>query len=259
MQNIKTNRARHSVSRMAHGFLATCFAVIIMIATGCDSSSHRSSTTEVPQTDVGSGFLTNITAALSKGRYTLNNPWTQADLDFENISATITYQDIDGVGQWVRPFTTMEVEYEVRRRQCEEDYNKLYAPGTSIGRTFTDRRCYPTLEEANNLDGIPDPTLQRYGYYCGGGYPPFGAFTNKAPEPLDAVDYCCRLHDDTTWTGRGISSNECGIVMCLRQATVKGLAALPPNAEESRQHWYDGAASLCPGNQSNDARVPVGE
>lgn len=238
------------------------------------------------------GFLPTMAASLAKGRFTLNNPWTRADLEYEQIYCEsgavgqcfdldpdlLAYESIPGVWQWVRPYTTTITEYEARRRQCEQDYNELYDadtwenPVTGWTYHFQDRKCYPTLQLANNLQEstVGDPAaqqvLQRYGYYCGGG---FGAqtatFGSDAPEPLDGVDYCCRLHDDQVWRYEGKKeSNECGIAMCLRQATVKGIAALPPDVEEARQHWYGegavgGATYLCPGNQSDDAPAPVGE
>lgn len=221
------------------------------------------------------GTKTVLIAALSKGRFTLNNLWTQGDLDYEDISATIGFQTIDGLNKWVRPYTLLIVEYQAKRRQCVEDYNLLHPPGSytspdKVGGktyTFTDRKCYPKLEWVYDLDssGIDpiDPVaaqaLNRYGYYCGGGYPGGNMYTfdKHAPEPLDGVDYCCRLHDAGTWNKRGTFSNECGIAMCLRQTSVEGLAALPTDTEEARQYWYGGAASACPGNQSNDAPAPA--
>ncbi|MFN2348410.1 MAG: PKD domain-containing protein [Thioalkalivibrio sp.] len=264
------------------------FRFTLVVNDGELSSSAAAVTVTVRATRPG--FLPTMAAALAKGRFTLNNPWTRADLEFEQIYCEsggggscfdldpdlLAYESITGVWQWVRPYTTMITEYEARRRQCEQDYELLYEPGTYESTlrdyNFQDRKCYPTLQVANNLQEsrIGDPeaqqVLQRYGYYCGGG---FGAqtatFGSNAPEPLDAVDYCCRLHDDQTWNIAGKTfSNECGIAMCLRQATVKGIAALPSDVEQARQHWYGdgifgGAAFLCPGDQSNDARAPVGE
>jgi hypothetical protein len=113
--------------------------------------------------------------------------------------------------------------------------------------------CYPTNQGALiRFNG-------RYGYYCGKDFPAeLGAFWNQMPEPLDGVDYCCRLHDETVWSDAGYS-NECGIVMCLSKAS--GLPAnvmqLLPDVEEARQYWYKGAASICSGNQYNDAPPPT--
>ena len=219
-----------------------------------------------------SGFVSTVAALLSKGHFSMNNPWTQADLDYENISAEINYQGIINThppGRVIAHTTLME-EYLARRRQCEEDYQSLY-PGSSwtvkedsgivTDYHFTDRKCYPTLQQANALEEkivgpIAQQVLQRYGYYCGAGFPPgYGPFYIYAPEPIDSVDYCCRLHDAQTWANLGSHSNECGIVMCLYHATVwpDGLQNQLADVEESRQHWYSGAATLCPGNQSNNA------
>ena len=222
------------------------------------------------------GFITTIGALLSKGHFTMNNPWTQDDLDYENIRATIDYQTIVNSkprGR-VTAHTTLMEEYLARRRQCEEDYQSFYPrasftlvedSGLVKDYHFTDRKCYPSLQEANALEEviegpIAQQVLERYGYYCGGGFPDgFGPFSVNAPEPLDSVDYCCRLHDAGTWAGHGRSSNECGMVMCLYHATVwpSGLEAQLEDSETSRQHWHDGAATACPNNgllgQSNDA------
>jgi hypothetical protein len=219
-----------------------------------------------------SGFVSTAAALLSKGHFSMNNPWTQADLDYENITAAINYQGIVNThppGRIIARTTLME-EYLARRRQCEEDYKSLYPPtswsvqeenGIAKDYHFTDRKCYPKLQEANALEEkiegpIAKQVLQRYGYYCGAGFPDgYGPFYINAPEPIDSVDYCCRLHDAQTWANLGDHSNECGMVMCLYHATVwpDGIQSQLADVEESRQHWYGGAATACPGNQSNNA------
>jgi hypothetical protein len=219
-----------------------------------------------------SGFVSTVAALLSKGHFSMNNPWTQDDLNYENITAEINYQGIVNThprGRVIAHTTLME-EYLARRRQCEEDYQSLY-PRTSFSVQedggiakdyhFTDRKCYPTLQEANALEEriegpIAQQVLERYGYYCGGGFPDgYGPFDINAPQPIDGVDYCCRLHDAQTWANLGRRSNECGMVMCLYHATVwpGGLETQLADVEESRQHWYGGAATACPWNQSNNA------
>jgi hypothetical protein len=261
---------------MANALMVVCFSLVLLL-TSCGGNEE---TTTLPapasQAATSVGFLSTMTASLSQGQFTLNNPWSQADLNYENISATIGYQavvDSKPDGQ-VRPYTTLVQQYWAKRRQCEEDYNTFLPSGSFDGllRTyhFTDRKCYPTHEWVNGLqestlgDELANQVLYRYGYYCGGGYPNFGPFDPAAPEPLDSVDYCCRLHDAQTWANRGDYSNECGMAMCLRQATAlpDGVWAQLPDVEEARQHWYGngafgGAAYACPGNQSNDAPPPT--
>ncbi len=253
-------------------------AFSLMVSDGAGASSIDAVSVNVAaatplQSD---SFVSTVAAALARGRFTTNEPWTQSVLNFENISATIDYQSV--VRAWppgrVVPYTTLMEEYLARRRQCTEDYNNLY-PRTSWSNPilsnwtyhFQDRKCYPKLEIANALEEstFGDPAaaqvLQRYGYYCGAGFPDgYSPFALNAPEPLDGVDYCCRHHDAGTWANRGESSNECGIAMCLRQAGLwpAGLETELVDVEESRQHWYGdgiagGASFLCPGNQSNSA------
>ena len=224
-------------------------------------------------------FLATVSAALSEGQLTLNNRWTQADLDFENIRAAISYEGLDQPAGRVRPYTTLVQEYRARRQQCEEDFHKFYPPTVynvpSVGATYTvqDRRCYPTLTDRPYFfdgppiipGGIADRVLKRYGYYSGGGFPPFptsntSRFRDGTPEPLDGVDYCSRLHDQEAWAGDvGAGPNECGILMCLYKASglPADVTARLPDVEVARQYWYDGAANACGGNQSNNAPPPI--
>jgi hypothetical protein len=224
-------------------------------------------------------FVSITSAALAEGQFTFNNPWTQADLTYENIDATIGYDSVKNAhpAGRVDSFTTLMTQYRERRAQCERDYTTFFARGSFTSFLyendpyyFRDRRCYPTLQTAANLEQTTtgDPfaaqVLQRYGYYCGGGYPPYGAFGAGSPEPLDGVDYCCRLHDEQIWEGRGDYSNECGIAMCLRQATAMpaGVWNALTSVEEARTHWYGsgafgGASYACPGNQTNTLPPPA--
>lgn len=224
------------------------------------------------------GFASTMAAAVAAGQFTFNNPWTQGDLNYENIDATIGYDNVrnaNAAGR-VDSFTTLVSQYQARRSQCEADYQKRYPrsswtnPLTSWTYHFTDHVCYPTLRTAGGMDNTTDgdpaaqQVLQRYGYYCGAGYPDYGAFNAGSPEPLDGVDYCCRLHDAGAWNGRGDYSNECGILMCLAKVTAmpSTLWAELGDVEEARQHWYGqgafgGASFLCPGNQSDDAGPPI--
>jgi len=242
------------------------------------SSTSAPDTVSIRVTGTGplaqDGFTTTLAAATSKGRFTFNNPWTAQDLADENMSPDLNYQSIVNIHPpgLYRAYTTLMETYLARRRQCEQDYNTFYAPVTwtpPLGDrtyTFRDRKCYPKLELANELDKSPalfptdNQTLQRYGYYCGGGYPELPPLSADAPEPIDGVDYCCRLHDANAWSRYGDSGNECGIAMCLRQGSMypAGLDSQLADVLESRSHWYGdgalaGAAIACPGVQSNNA------
>jgi hypothetical protein len=239
--------------RAGYALSALGLCVVLVVTHGCSSreTSAPSSSSAPPssQPSADDDFLPTVTAALSEGQLTLNNRWTQADLDFEEITLPISYE---GAGQpvgRVRSYTTLVQQYRVRRKQCEEDANVLNPNGEPT--------CYPTLVEAIN------PINSRYGYYCGGGFPAGGAFFNGTPEPLDGVDYCCRLHDEQVW-GQGtvvpfFPPSECGIAMCLSKASGSpaNVIARLPDVEAARQYWYDGAAALCGGNQSNDAQPPT--
>ena len=276
METLKINLVKCPSRGMSNALLVTwCFLVLLL--TACGGNEEPTPSPELaPQVTSSVGFLSTMTATLSQGQFTLNNPWTQAELNSENIDATISYQDVvnSKPNGRVRPYTTLVQQYWAKRRQCEEDYNSFLAPGTFDGllRTyhFTDRKCYPRHEWVNGLqestfgDELAQQVLYRYGYYCGGGYPNYGPFDPDAPEPLDSVDYCCRLHDAQTWANRGDYSNECGMAMCLRKASAlpEGVWAQLADIEEARQHWYGngvfgGAAYACPGNQSNDAPPPT--
>jgi hypothetical protein len=253
-----------------------CFLFALWL-TSCDSghsTNQDNSGTQPATSATPSSTVVLISAfANAEGRFTLNRPWTQADLNTEHITATINYDSF--LSDRVHAYTTLMTQYQVKRRKCEQDYNNFYDPSTFttpiIGSTyhFQDRKCYPTNQWVYGLqESTTDPfathVLYRYGYYCGAGYPPIAPYATNAPEPIDGVDYCCRLHDAQTWAGRGDYSNECGIAMCLRQASQfpTGLWAQLPDVEQARQYWYGngafgGAAYLCPGNQSNDAPPPI--
>lgn len=218
--------------------------------------------------------MPTLLAALSEGQLTLNNVWTQADLDDENIDLSIRYQGQNQPEGRVRSYTTLVQQYRVRRKQCEADAQEFYPRQTldlSVLGTyhFRDRKCYPQqTDEPHGLEeNFVRPgakrVLARYGYYCGAGISPFSAFGAGAPEPLDGVDYCCRLHDAQAWNQTDDvfdRSNECGIAMCLAKAT--GLPAnvldRMPDVKVARDYWYGGAATACGGNQTNDPPVKPG-
>lgn len=257
--------------------ICAVFGLWLTSCGGSDPASSENNTGTGTTIFVGPSSTAVLIASVAyKQVLSLNNPWTQNDLDYENISTTIDYQQVvdshpDGR---VRPYVTLMQQYRAKRRKCEEDYNAFYPPGSFDGllRTyhFTDRKCYPTHEWVNGLqestfgDELANQVLYRYGYYCGGGYPPIDPFGVYAPEPIDSVDYCCRLHDAQIWANRGNYSNECGMAMCLSKASglPSSVMAQFPDVEVARQHWYGngafgGAAYACPGNQSNDAPPPT--
>jgi len=198
-------------------------------------------------------------AALSQGWLTVNNPWTQADLDRLDIRTPVNSNGVNQPSGRVGRYTTTVSQYRAKRRQCEEDSNTQHSNG--------EPKCYPTLQPAQiAFNG-------RYGYYCGASFPPVAPFRTETsaqtgmvsdigPAPMDGVDYCCRLHDAQVWGAESLSDpngfpNECGILMCLSQATGSpGVMASLPDVEAARQYWYDGAALICPGNQANDAPPP---
>lgn len=277
MRTAMTCSEHRPAPSVGYALLGVCFAVVLMLTAGCSSGGSGSTptATPAPQAVASDGYLSTLTAALSQGQFTLNNPWTQADLDDENIRESIGYQQtIDGhpAGQ-VRPYTTLVQQYRARRKQCERDSSSLLTPGSyNTVYTFQDRKCYPTQTQWPNDFAAPvdpitgkfvvDPAsavvLARYGYYCGAGYPNFTPFADKAPEPLDSVDYCCRLHDAAVW-GTTTAAHACGMVMCLSKASgwPANVMTQMPDVETARQYWYDAAATLCGGNQSNDAPPPV--
>lgn len=238
---------RHMLQDVAHMSRFVCFSIFLMLLAGCNDSNDTAALSKSPTTQAADdgGFLSTITAALSEGQFTVNNPWTQADLDDQEIGS-LGYQhtvDLQPLGR-VGPYTTLIQQYRAKRAQCQKDAQVLNAND--------EPSCYPTNQ------GAVIAFNGRYGYYCGKEFPAgLGAFWNQMPEPLDGVDYCCRLHDEEVW-GKAGYSDECGIVMCLSKAS--GLPAnvmqLLPDVEEARQYWYDGARTICGGNQYNDAPQP---
>lgn len=212
----------------------------------------------VPLDKIPISLRTFVASVLSKGRFTINSTWSN---EGNTLGINADYQG--------KPYISTVIEYEEAKRQCYKDYNfikdsgKFDSPTGYEQYTFKDRKCYPKLELANELDPNPPifdeagrQILHRYGYYCGGG---FGADHNE--EPLDGVDYCCKLHDEGAWGGQGeIGRNECGIAMCLSVVTVFGTSSLPADVEEARQHWYgggsDGGAALICRSESPDSGLP---
>jgi len=263
--------------RVGHTLPVVGLCVVLVVMAGCpsreDSTPSNSSAPSSSQASADDDFLPTVTAALSEGQLTLNNRWTQADLDSANITAPISYEgDRPFPPGRVRSYTTLVQQYRARLKQCIEDANNLYPPQTVTVYHFQDRKCYPTLtypphglqEPTAVLDADPvaGPVLHRYGYYCGAGFPPtpLAAFQYGAPEPLDGVDYCCRLHDNQTWGQFTPLSHpsECGIAMCLSKASglPADVIARLQFVEAARQFWYKGAAGVCLDNPIIDDAPP---
>lgn len=198
-----------------------------------------------PSESTDGGYFAAMMVALSDGQFTSNNPWTRSDLDDAGVP-TVDYQrtvDRNLAGQ-VRPYTTLVQQYRVKRSQCQEDTGVLNADG--------EQSCYPKLQRRTLVNGIG-----RYGYYCGGGFPSHGPFWRGTPEPLDGVDYCCRLHDQRVWNAAGYS-DECGIAMCLyKMSGSPGVMAQLPDVAEARQFWYDFSKLGCPFTNLDGVAAPA--
>lgn len=237
-----------AASRAGSALLVACLSIVLLMTAGCSSKDNNESAPPQTQQAASDGFLSTMTALLSDGQLTLNNPWTRADLDNEQIIESIGYQQTVNshpAGR-VRPYTTLVQQYRAKRKQCERDAN--------VPNTEDEPSCYP-----KNVGAIV-AFNGRYGYYCGAGFPPISPFASKAPEPLDGVDYCCRLHDERVWSKAGYSpltSDQCGIVMCLSMASGSAnVMAQMPDVEEARQYWYTGASSVCPGSRGGGGSPP---
>jgi len=141
-------------------------------------------------------------------------------------------------------------DYRRKRALCEEDHQSYDEGGN--------RLCYPEVG-IQLISGILPGCVSldqflglRYGRFCGAGFPTGHAFNTHFIEPIDGVDYCCRLHDWSLW-GYGLGLNEefvdaCGMAMCLSQASgfPANIVELMPDVEDARRCWYDFATDLCP-------------
>jgi len=237
-----------------------------------------------------SQFLARATyVAEREGRVTLNNLWTPADAAGNEINY-VEWKKTNPDYRWQgTTYTTLLSQYRERRKQCERDSQVTYRqryPGGPFGSGPTDNPdfpiCEPTLanltlefdEDGNPIDclrvlinsqspsSLPGP---RYGYWCGAGHPPFGVGSSLAPQPLDAVDFCCMLHDAGVWGREGSDSvgrnneTERGMSMCVYMATEFPAGAITrlPDVENSRQFWYRCTGWASHGNQANSAPAPI--
>ena len=209
---------------------------------------------------------------------TVNKPWGPSDLVAMNIPTDIewagdytpandSYTDEFSTRKRVRTYHQPILEYRRKLVECQQDF--------ATSDALDNRNCYPevVIHRTDNTfaDGCAtiDFNRMRYGRYCGKGYPDFSAFragSDREREPIDGVDYCCRLHDDLAWAkGSGLDpvvqeGNACGMVMCLRHAS--GMPAnienLIPDVVEARACWKKWADAACPGGQPNLPKLQIG-
>jgi hypothetical protein len=105
----------------------------------------------------------------------------------------------------------------------------------------------------------PEFDTLRYGYYCGAGHPSQDVTAFNYPkQPLDPVDYCCRLHDDGAWADDAVGM-ACGMKLCLKNAAATpGLSKTAMGeTERARQCWYDMADTICPSGGTLAAPAPA--
>lgn len=241
----------------------TGMVMIGVVLPGCgDSGSDprddsSQSTAVAPSPDV-----VLIAALANQQVFTLNNPWTQSDLDRMNVEAS-----------YVAPvFTTRIFEQDASYGQggYKDRYEECWADYRKGDQGDGNRKCYPRLAAHYRTGTIEfgtctlDFTVQRYGYYCGGGHGNSSEYPK--PKPMDPVDACCRYHDMNKWDDGTLRSNEEGIVMCLSMArsNPRNLLQRPDlwnetsvtYIEEARQCWYDSAITIILGDQPDDAPPP---
>jgi hypothetical protein len=241
----------------------TCILAIGVLLVGCghndsdsqDTASGAASATPSPD-------VVLIAALANQQVFTLNNPWTQDDEDRMNVDAS-----------YVGPvFTTRIFEHDPRYGYggYKDRYDECWADYRLGDQADGNRKCYPRLAAHYRTGTIEfgtctlDFTVQRYGYYCGGGHGDNAE--SPKPRPMDPVDACCRYHDMGVWGARGPESNEEGIVMCLSMAKSNPTNLLSRGdmlngasiayIEEARQCWYDSAITSILGNQPDDAPAP---
>lgn len=210
--------------------LVPVLLLLLALLPGCDSNNNHDSgqpvtTTTASQTSEDDGSLLTVVDALQEQRLTFNNHWTTQDLDDLNISHSLTYQGA--------PFTTWKNDYDKKLAECTA-YSGQQINGDTV--------CLPSKDAIFDCSA---GSILEYGYYCGAGRPADG-FWDK--EPLDGVDYCCRMHDRNVWGPSPTSPmNACGAVMCLYYATEYPAGAVQgfPEVENARQCIYDWAKKLC--------------
>ncbi len=163
------------------------------------------------------------------GYLTLNNPWTQQDLQDLNIPDRF----------WLNTPHTEDPRPDAvpARSTTVFDYHRTTRPS-----------CDQAGSEGNKKVCLPQWKFPLdYGWYCGAGRPVSGFLGNPM---LDPVDYCCRLHDRNLFdpTLAAISPhNACGFVMCLSKATgfPADIAERLPDVERARRQMYNKASILC--------------
>jgi hypothetical protein len=250
-------------------------AIVLLAASvgGCTDSDSDSSADTATTTARRVASMWPLPAV----HFTVNRQWSQADWDALHIAGTAAPWegrpfDDDPVyepGQIVA-FTTRLRDYRQQRTKCEEEFHD--GPRNSLG----EATCYPDPTEIDPDTGEVVGTIRdrdckrltlslariRYGRYCGRNFPDHGVWldnrrTRSDPsldvDPVDGIDYCCRLHDALVWdptakAGAASQDNSCGWVMCAMQASAYPANALDTYftaARDARQCIYD-RANLAP-------------
>jgi hypothetical protein len=235
------DREHTMLRKLSRACLVPGLLSALLLLPGCDSNNDHDSTqtasTVSQTTSSDDGSLQTVVSALQEQRLTFNNGWTTQELDDLNISHSLTYQGA--------PFTTWKNDYDKKLAECT-----VYSGQQINGDTV----CLPSKDAIFDCSA---GSILEYGYYCGAGRPADG-FWGK--EPLDGVDYCCRMHDMNVWGPSPTSPmNACGAVMCLYYATEypAGSVQAFPEVENARQCIFDWAKKLCGGIQPLDTPPPA--
>lgn len=245
--------------------IAICTTCVLLL-NACDGSGGDSEGNQ-KNTDIvqASPSVVMIASLANQQVFSLNNEWTQADLDQMNVAA-----------RWAGTSNAFETRiFETNERYGVGGYKDRLAECNSdfaLGNQADgNRKCYPRLTlhdsvlfgddvftyRCANKDNIIEFNRMRYGYWCGKGH----GQSDEAPKPsaMDAVDACCRYHDLQKWGG-DTNSNQEGMVMCLSMAKSSPINLLtsPVTARiaESRHCWYDWSRWVIGGEQPNNPPAP---
>lgn len=244
----------HWIARLTAFAPAMLFAIIMSGCSGSGSDGNNKSGGSVQTVVHDDGFVEQMaysTGIADSAQYlTLNIDWGLQSIGKYDIAwwGKTGYQnDLNDGSKKIQEFTQTLKEYKQRNQACRADENN------------PDGKCYTVLKHRNNgagaeILGCPDNTALefnslRYGYYCGADHPvqdvtPF----NHSKQPLDPVDYCCRLHDDATWADDE-AGKACGMMLCLQSAeATSGLfSTIMGETGRARQCWFDMSSKICRG------------
>lgn len=152
-------------------------------------------------------------------------------------------------------------DYQRKRSLCQAEFD------SGVTDRDDNRLCYPkvVVHVGDDIDPVEEGCANinfsemRYGRYCGWHFPVGHPFNDNTREPIDGVDYCCRLHDWGIWSWEWEKDHTldvedlkaCGMMMCLSQASgyPSNITTLMPDVEESRICWYEWAGIACEGTQ----------